>query len=502
MPPRDPPASVYVGGYRLKVGDAAGTLIAEAPAPGEAGAGGLARALEQERERTLGEAAEKKVDTAAEVTAFTEEAVDIFRDVAAGEFDLRDVSGRVDLMLDVLQRLDKEGRWEEALRLGRALSGGLALLFRWIDLVRSLRLIRTAAEKAGKPAVVAWSEHELGTLHLAAGDNAGADRHLEEARRIREEIPDRAGLGATDQNLEVLCRQLRGELRQERRQSGRGRRRLTVALAAVLLLLIGGVAGAALDPDDPDDDDAGGDLEAELVVEREGEGSGTVTSAPAGIDCPDRCDGVFPRGSPIALTARSSPDSIFAGWSGGGCEGTARCRVPLRQDLTVTATFRRAPADTATLRVEQPSNGVVTGAASGIDCPEACEQTFTIGTLVELTATAAAGYVFRGWGDACSGTGVCQITMSGDRTVTAAFDPTPTVEVTVSVTDGVSVTSVPAGIVCGTDCVESFPAGDEVTLTADDASVDWGGACEGVVGLSCSLTPEENTSVTAGLPEG
>jgi Divergent InlB B-repeat domain len=499
MPPRDPLASVDVGGYRLGVGDAAGTVIAEGPAPDVTGARALARALEQEEPRTLGEKAQKKVDTAAEVTAFTEEAVDIFKDVAAGDFDLRDVSGRVDLMLDVLQRLDKEGRWEEALRLGRALNGVLALLFRWVDLVRSLRLIRTAADGAGARAAVAWCEHELGTLRLAAGDREGADRHLEEARRIREEIPDRAGLAATEHNLEVLCRQLRRELREQRRPSGR--RRLTIALAAVLLLLIGGAAGAALDPDDPDDDDdAAGDLEAELAVEREGEG--TVTSAPAGIDCPDRCDGVFARGASVSLTARSAADSIFAGWSGGGCEGTDRCRVLLRRDLTVTATFRAAPAATATLRIQPPANGRVTAAASGIDCPGACEQTFPVDTSVELTATAAEGYVFTGWGEACSGTGVCRLIMSADRTVTAGFDPRPTVEVTVSVSDGVTVQSVPEGIVCGAECVATFPAGDEVTLTADDAEVDWGGACEGIVGLNCALTPEEDASVTAALPEG
>jgi uncharacterized repeat protein (TIGR02543 family) len=291
---------------------------------------------------------------------------------------------------------------------------------------------------------------------------------------------------------------LREELRRQRRPSGR-RRLLTLALVALLLLVVGGVAGAALDPDEPDDE-AGGELEAELVVEREGEGA--VTSSPAGIDCPDRCDGVFPRGAPVSLTARSSPDSTFAGWSGGGCEGTDRCRVLLRRDLTVTATFRAAPADTATLRIQPPAGGRVTGAASGIDCPGACEQTFPVDTTVELTATAAEGYVFTGWGEACSETGVCRLIMSADRTVTAGFDPRPTVEVTVSVSDGVTVQSVPEGIVCGAECVATFPAGDEVTLTADDAEVDWGGACEGIVGLNCALTPEEDASVTAALPEG
>ncbi|HEY6779110.1 MAG TPA: hypothetical protein VI122_21610 [Thermoleophilaceae bacterium] len=142
-----PIGSVSVGRHRLDVGGAAGTLIAPSPAPPEGDAAPLARALEQEP-RTAGEAAEEIVDSASEVATRVEQAVALAKDLAAARIDPRDVSGHVDLMLDMLGRLDGEGRWEEERRLARALNGVLALLFRWVDLVRSLKVVRAAAERS------------------------------------------------------------------------------------------------------------------------------------------------------------------------------------------------------------------------------------------------------------------------------------------------------------------------------------------------------------------
>jgi uncharacterized repeat protein (TIGR02543 family) len=43
------------------------------------------------------------------------------------------------------------------------------------------------------------------------------------------------------------------------------------------------------------------------------------------------------------------------------------------------------------------------------------------GASVTLTATPASGYVFAGWQGACTGTGSCQVTMTGPESVTAQF---------------------------------------------------------------------------------
>jgi hypothetical protein len=116
-----PIGSVRVGRYRLELGDAAGMLIARSPDLREGDAARLARALAQQPQ-TAGEAASEIVDSGLEVTRRTEQAVALAKDLAAGRIDPRAISGHVDLMLDMLARLDGQGRWEEELRLARQLN--------------------------------------------------------------------------------------------------------------------------------------------------------------------------------------------------------------------------------------------------------------------------------------------------------------------------------------------------------------------------------------------
>jgi uncharacterized repeat protein (TIGR02543 family) len=70
-------------------------------------------------------------------------------------------------------------------------------------------------------------------------------------------------------------------------------------------------------------------------------GNGTVTSKPAGINCPGDCTESYNTGTSVTLTATSAAGSVFSGWSGGGitCPGTGTCTVTLDQARTVTATF-------------------------------------------------------------------------------------------------------------------------------------------------------------------
>jgi hypothetical protein len=77
-----------------------------------------------------------------------------------------------------------------------------------------------------------------------------------------------------------------------------------------------------------------------LSVNRAGNGSGTVTSSPAGINCGSACSATYPSGTAVTLTATPGFLSVFVGWSGGGCSGTGRCTVTLTGNTTVTATFR------------------------------------------------------------------------------------------------------------------------------------------------------------------
>ncbi len=77
-----------------------------------------------------------------------------------------------------------------------------------------------------------------------------------------------------------------------------------------------------------------------VTVDKTGAGTGTVTSNSSGIDCGATCNGQFPQGSAVNLTAAPDPGSVFAGWRG-DCSGTGPCS--LTDNATVTATFNIAP---------------------------------------------------------------------------------------------------------------------------------------------------------------
>jgi subtilisin family serine protease len=78
-----------------------------------------------------------------------------------------------------------------------------------------------------------------------------------------------------------------------------------------------------------------------LTVTKAGTGSGTVTSSPAGINCGSSCSATYDHGTVVTLTAASSVDSLFAGWSGGGCSGTGTCVTSMDAAKTATTIFNQ-----------------------------------------------------------------------------------------------------------------------------------------------------------------
>jgi len=47
------------------------------------------------------------------------------------------------------------------------------------------------------------------------------------------------------------------------------------------------------------------------------------------------------------------------------------------------------------------------------------------GSLVDLQLVAASDSTFTGWSGACSGDGLCQVAVTGHKSLTASFDPLP-----------------------------------------------------------------------------
>jgi DNA-binding beta-propeller fold protein YncE len=82
-----------------------------------------------------------------------------------------------------------------------------------------------------------------------------------------------------------------------------------------------------------------------LTVDKEGTGSGTVTSIPAGIGCGAVCEGEFNQDETVVLKATPASGSSFAGWTGCDEEPSAnRCAVDMGADRPVTAEFEPLPA--------------------------------------------------------------------------------------------------------------------------------------------------------------
>ncbi len=76
-----------------------------------------------------------------------------------------------------------------------------------------------------------------------------------------------------------------------------------------------------------------------LEVGIQGTGTGSVSSAPAGIDCPDVCDAIFDHGTTVTLSASPDPGTVFDGWMGGGCLGTGDCQLTMTDYAAVDGLF-------------------------------------------------------------------------------------------------------------------------------------------------------------------
>ncbi len=67
-------------------------------------------------------------------------------------------------------------------------------------------------------------------------------------------------------------------------------------------------------------------------------GAGTISSAPAAIDCGTTCTADFSENTILSLNATPATGSTFTSW-GGACTGAGTCTVTMNAAKTVTATF-------------------------------------------------------------------------------------------------------------------------------------------------------------------
>src|SRR5207248_3664064 len=72
-------------------------------------------------------------------------------------------------------------------------------------------------------------------------------------------------------------------------------------------------------------------------------------------------------------------------------------------------------------------SGTITSSPAGINCGATCFAIYANNTPVTLTAAASLNNTFDGWTGCDSASGnTCNVTMSGDKTITASFTFVPT----------------------------------------------------------------------------
>jgi hypothetical protein len=202
----------------------------------------------------------------------------------------------------------------------------------------------------------------------------------------------------------------------------RGALNAALALGLATLVACGGGGGGSQEPPP-----VSADPPTTFKLSVQAPANGSVTSSPAGINCGSTCSGDFAPGTSITLSATAGSGFDFAGWTGGTCSGTGTCTVTLDEDTSVGASFTVQAPDTRSLSVSVSGGGTVTSSPAGIDCGDTCGASFSEGSTVTLSASAAAGFTFAGWsGAGCSGTAAtCVVAMSVAQSVAANFTGTP-----------------------------------------------------------------------------
>ena len=277
-------------------------------------------------------------------------------------------------------------------------------------------------------------------------------------------------------------------------------------------------------------------------------GNGTITSNPVGIDCGTDCSESYASGTSVTLTATPSAGNTFVGWSR-DCTGLT-CTLSMTAAKNVTATFNPivpvplgVALDNTTLVwsttgdapwIGQSAVSFLGGSAaqSGLILDNKASHLDTTvigpGTLTFYwKVSSEANYDFLrfsmdGTASLPPVSGVVdwqQKTVSipsGQHTLrwsytkdfsssvgadagwvdAIVYSATP---LTVTTIGQGKVTSNPAGIDCGTDCIESYASGTSVTLTAIPSAgytfSGWSGDCAG--SGTCVLSMTAAKSVTA-----
>jgi Divergent InlB B-repeat domain len=250
-----------------------------------------------------------------------------------------------------------------------------------------------------------------------------------------------------------------------------------------------------------------------LNVTKAGNGSGSVGSNPAGIQCGTTCSASFVQGSSVTLTPTATSGSSFAGWSG-ACSGTGTCTISMSAAQNVTATFNTATLSFGSLTLEVVGLPAGNSADLSISGPNGLRETRTIvtGTGSTYNDVTSGSYTVSAPSMIIAGRTYnpnpgSQTLMVGTGNAIARVSyiqvPAGTTTYALNLSKGGNgqgtVSSLPVGLNCGSTCTANFGAGFSVVLTPTAASgssfTGWSGACSGTG--ACALTMDAVKNATA-----
>jgi len=164
----------------------------------------------------------------------------------------------------------------------------------------------------------------------------------------------------------------------------------------------------------------------------------TVVASPASGGSVNITTGKYLPGSQVELKATPSAGFQFDSWTGDASGNSPTLSITMNSDKKITANFKSSIIYVLRVTVNPIDSGVVTirgdvTGSSGLGVTGTPYFTTTSGASVTLTATAAPGYEFTGWGgDGIGTTSTISLTMTSDKNVTANFKPgTQRIELTV-----------------------------------------------------------------------
>lgn len=231
-----------------------------------------------------------------------------------------------------------------------------------------------------------------------------------------------------------------------------------------------------------------------------GTGAGTVTSNPAGIQCPGDCSELFPPRTVVTLTAAAAAGSDLDRWSGACAGSAATCTVLADTAVSVVAHF----VNSRTLTVSPTGSGqaVFSSTPAGIACGASCSAGFVPRSTVRLSYQPANDSYLSAWNmQGCpQPTPHCFISMTSDMTISPSVELKPLLTVNVAGQGQGTIRTDPAGIDCSATCSARFTPNSFVTIygvpSLGSEVAEFSGACQNVNTTRCDFFMMQSSSVT------